>query len=187
MKQILWILVAGLLAACSILPTPPPSPALHDFGPPASVPTAAVPVEAGVSAPAWLDDTAIYYRLMYADPTQLRAYADNRWLAPPAQLLQARLRGAFANGSAHCRLEVRLLDFEQVFDSAQSAHISLRAQASLRDLSNGTTVSEQMFTVTQSTSPDVQGAVSGDAQAANALLARLEQWVHAQLAQGKSP
>lgn len=187
MKKFPWVLIAGLLAACSILPKPAPSPALHDFGLPASTAAAAIPVEASVSAPAWLDDTAIYYRLMHSDPTQLCAYADHRWLAPPAQLLQARLRGAFANGSPHYRLEVRLLDFEQIFDTAQSAHISLRAQASLRDLSNGTTVGEQMFTVTQSTSPDVQGAVSGDAQAANELLARLEQWVHTQLTPDKSP
>lgn len=186
MKKFLWVLIAALLAGCSILPKPAPSPALHDFGPPASAPAAAVSVEASVSAPGWLDDTAIYYRLMYTDPTQLRSYADNRWLAPPAALLQARLRGIFANGSPHYRLEVQLLDFEQVFDSAQSAHISLRAQASLRDMSNGTTVGEQIFTVTQSTSPDVQGAVSGDAQAANELLARLVQWVHAQLALDKS-
>ena len=182
MKKILWILVAGLLAACSILPKPAPSPALHDFGPPASVPAAAVPVEASVSAPAWLDDTAIYYRLMYSDPTQLRAYADNRWLAPPAELLQTRLHAEFANGNAHYRLHVQLLDFEQVFDSAQSAHISLRAQASLLDLSKGTTVGERMFTVTQSTSPDVQGAVSGDAQAADELITQLTQWTRIQLA-----
>ncbi|MDE2460810.1 MAG: membrane integrity-associated transporter subunit PqiC [Gammaproteobacteria bacterium] len=187
MKTILWVLIAAVLAACSILPKPAPPPVLHDFGPPASAPAAAVPVEVSVSAPLWLDDTAIYYRLMYSDPTQLRAYADHRWLAPPAQLLQARLRGAFANRSPHYRLEVQLLDFEQVFDTAQSAHISLRAQASLRDLSSGTAIGERMFAVTQSTSPDVQGAVSGDAQAANELLARLEQWVHTQLAPDKSP
>lgn len=182
MKKILWVLIAASLAACSILPKPPPSPALHDFGPPASAPGTAAPVEASVSAPAWLDDTAIYYRLLYSDSTQLRAYADNRWLAPPAQLLQARLRGAFANGSPHYRLEVQLLDFEQIFDSAQSAHISLRVQASLRDMTNGTAVGEQMFTVTLPTSPDVQGGISGDARAADELIAQLVEWARVQLA-----
>lgn len=182
MKNLLWMLVAVPLTACSILPKPGTPPALHDFGPATNTPAAGVvPAEATVNAPAWLDDTAIYYRLLYSDPTQLRAYADNHWLAPPAQLLQARLRAAFANGDARYRLYVRLLDFEQIFDTAQSAHISLRAVAELQDLSNGATVDRRLFTVTLSTSPDVQGAVSGDARAADQLIAQIVRWTQAQM------
>lgn len=183
MKRILWVLVATALVACSILPKPAPPPALHDFGPATSAPAVTVvPADATVSAPSWLDDTEIYYRLLYNDPTQLRVYADNRWLAPPAQLLQARLRAAFANGRASYRLQVRLLDFEQIFETAQSAHISLRVLAELQDLPDGKTAAQQLFTVNVPVSPDVQGAVSGDAQAANELITQLTQWFRTQLA-----
>lgn len=183
MKNLLWMLVAVLLAACSILPKPGTPPALHDFGPATNTPAAGVvPAEATVNAPAWLDDTAIYYRLLYSDPTQLRAYADNHWLAPPAQLLQARLRGAFANGSPHYRLEVQLLDFEQIFDTAQSAHVSLRAVAELQSLASGATVAQHLFVVSAPASPDVQGAVSGGARAADELITQLTQWTRTQLA-----
>lgn len=182
MKNLPWVLVAALLAACSILPKPPPPPALHDFGPPTSAPTVAGgPTQIIVSAPAWLDDTAIYYRLLYSDATHVRNYADNRWLAPPAELLQARLRAAFAADNAHYRLQVRLLDFEQVLDTAQSAHISLRALVDLQDLSDGKTVNQQLFTLSVPVSPDVQGAVSGGARAADELITRLTRWTQAQI------
>lgn len=182
MKKLPWLLVVMLLTGCSILPKPAPAPALHDFGPPPSGPTVATgPAQISVSAPAWLDDTTIYYRLMYSDPTQLHSYADNRWLAPPAQLLQVRVRAAFADGKARYRLQVRLLDVEQIFDTAQSAHISLRALVELQDLSDGETTAQHLFVVSVSASPDVQGAVSGDAHAADELIAQLVEWTQSQL------
>ena len=187
MKNLLWMFAVALLAACSILPKPPPPPALHDFGPATSAPAATVvPVEATVSAPAWLDGSTIYYRLIFSDPTQLRAYADNRWLAPPAELLQARLQAAFAGGRAGgYRLHVNLLDFEQEFDSAQSAHVSVRAVAELQSLASGATVARHLFAVSVPAAPDVQGAVQGASRAANELLVQLVQWTQAQLAGAK--
>ena len=43
------------------------------------------------SSPA-LEGTAMLYRLAYANPQQLRPYAQARWSMPPAQLLRQRLR-----------------------------------------------------------------------------------------------
>ena len=188
MKTILCVLAAVvLLGGCSILPTSPPLPASHDFGPAATTPAmAGAPVEATVSAPSWLDGTAIYYRLLYSSPTRLREYADNRWLAPPAELLQARLQAAFAGGRAGgYRLRVTLLDFEQEFASAQSAQVSVRAVVELQDLASGATVAQHLFTVSVPTSPDVQGAVQGASRAADELLAQLAQWTQTQLAGAK--
>lgn len=183
MKTPLCTLAAALLAGCSLLPKPPPPPVLHDFGPATSVPAASiVPAEAMVSAPAWLDGSAIYYRLLFSDPTQLRAYANNRWLAPPAELLQARLQTAFAGGHAGgYRLRVNLLDFEQEFASAQSAQVSVRAVAELQSLASGATVAQHLFAVSVPASPDVQGAVLGASRAADGLLVQIEQWAQAQL------
>lgn len=184
MKTPLYALAATLLAGCSLLPKPAPPPALHDFGPATSVPAATVvPAEAMVSAPAWLDGSAIYYRLLYSEPTELHAYADNRWLAPPAELLQARLQAAIAGGRAGgYRLHVNLLAFEQDFASAQSAQISVRAVAELQSLASGATVARHLFAVSVPVSPDVQGAVQGASRAADELLAQLLQWTQAQLA-----
>ncbi|MDE2069843.1 MAG: membrane integrity-associated transporter subunit PqiC [Gammaproteobacteria bacterium] len=187
MKTPLCALAAALLAGCSLLPKPPLPPVLHDFGPATSAPAATVvPAETTVSAPAWLDGSEIYYRLIFSDPTQLRAYADNRWLAPPAELLQARLQAAFAGGRAGgYRLHVNLLDFEQEFASAQSAHVSVRAVVELQSLSSGATVAQHLFAVSVPVSPDVQGAVQGASRAADELLAQLVQWTRAQLAGAK--
>lgn len=187
MKTPLCALVAALLAGCSLLPKPAPPPALHDFGPATSAPAATgVPAQATVSAPAWLDGSGIYYRLIFSDPTQLRVYADNRWLAPPAELLQARLQATFAGGRAGgYRLHVNLLDFEQEFDSAQSAQVSVRAVAQLQSLASGATVAQRLFAVSVPASPDVQGAVQGASRAADELLAQLVQWTQAQLAGAK--
>lgn len=188
MKTILCVLAAVvLLGGCGILPTPPPLPALHDFGPAATTPAMdGAPVEATVSAPSWLDGTAIYYRLLYSGPTRLREYADHRWLAPPAELLQTHLQAAFAGGRAGAyRLRVTLLDFEQEFAGAQSAQVSARAVAELQNLASGATVARHLFTVSVSASPDVQGAVQGASRAADELLAQLVQWTQTQLAGAK--
>lgn len=177
-----------LLGGCgSLLPKPAPLPALHDFGPPlAAVPaTLGVLVTTDVTAPAWLDGTEIHYRLDYADATRLRAYADNRWVAPPAELLQARLRAEFGNEAtsvatpAHAyHLSVRLLDLEQVFAQPQSAETRLRVVAELQDAATGAVIARRVFDLTQSADPDVGGAVQGASRAARALIADLIQWVH---------
>lgn len=174
-----------LLAGCgSLLPKPAPLPALHDFGPPpAAVPAAlGVLVTTDVTAPAWLDGTEIHYRLNHADATRLRAYADNRWVAPPAELLQARLRVEFGNAAINAgapvyRLSVRLLDLEQVFLQTQSAETRLRVVAELQNASTGTVIARRVFDLTQVADPDVGGAVQGASRAAQALIADLVQWV----------
>lgn len=177
-----------LLTGCgSLLPKPAPLPALHDFGlsvarAPASADTFLV--TADVTTPAWLDGTGIYYRLTHADATRLRTYADNRWLAPPAELLQARLQTAFGNtapgadlsGRAY-RLRVHLLGLEQVFAEPQSARTQLHVIAELQDLSSGATLAQREFDITQAAAPDVTGAVQGAAQAVDSLVADLLQWV----------
>lgn len=184
-----------LLAGCgSLLPKPAPLPALHDFGPPlAAVPIApGVLVTTDVTAPAWLDGTEIHYRLDYADATRLRAYADNRWVAPPAELLQARLRAEFGNAAMNAaapaqayRLSVRLLDLEQVFLQSQSAETRLRVVAELQNASSGTVIARRVFDLTQSADPDVGGAVQGASRAAQTLVADLVQWLRT--AAGTSP
>ncbi|OXH83642.1 ABC transporter, partial [Burkholderia multivorans] len=49
-----------------------------------------------VSAPEAFDSDKFVYRLAYADAQRMAVYRDSRWIAPPAQLLTQRLRGALS-------------------------------------------------------------------------------------------
>ncbi|MBC7548332.1 MAG: membrane integrity-associated transporter subunit PqiC [Polaromonas sp.] len=95
-----FILAISVLAGCSALPDKPVRPVLYDFGP-GTVVAAATKREAALPAVALedittvggaLDNTALLYRLTYANEQQLRPYAAARWSTPPAQLVRQRLR-----------------------------------------------------------------------------------------------
>jgi cholesterol transport system auxiliary component len=176
MRKRLALPLALLLAlpACSLLPERPKSPALHDFGP-AGKTLAAAPgawSAAAVDAPEWLQTENIRYRLLYAEPTRVRAYAQDRWLAPPPALLAQRL--ALSQGAAGVRLKIKLLEFEQVFDSPQNAKAILAFRATALQPDNDTVLAEKVFQFAQATpEANAQGAVSGFStligQAVNAL------------------
>lgn len=160
---------ASALSACSVLPAQAPQPQSHDFGPlPAPEDGASGRIRVDrVVAPAWIDDGAIHYRLVYDDPTSLRSYADHRWAAPPADMLRPRLQsllqGSASPGAASrsiYALDVDLLEFEQDFPSAQKAEVRLVAEVSLRDTTDGRLVAQKQFTLTAPSTPDVHGAVA---------------------------
>lgn len=94
------LLSLSILAGCSVLPAPPATPVVYDFGPgplaaPASDRRAPLPplALADVEVTGFSDNsTAVLYRLAYSDAQQLRPYMLARWSLPPAQLLQRQLR-----------------------------------------------------------------------------------------------
>lgn len=168
MRWILWILILSLTsAACSVLPERPPQPALHDFGAGAvAAPAAWSSVE--VDAPDWLQTDRLQYRLLYANPTELRAYALDRWVAPPPALLEQRLKSGRA-GTGY-RLRVELQAFEQVFDRPGSSHVTMRFRAE-------TPTADKTFQLDQPTaSPDAAGAVTAFAQLVDRAVAVLRAW-----------
>lgn len=185
-----------LLAGCSILPQQASPPALHDFGPPASVTPLVQPkglVDESVTSATSLADTAIHYRLLYDDPTRLHTYADNRWIAPPAELLQTRLQMAFSHAGVSAgapsdrtryRLQLEILDFEQIFETPRSAHVSVHIEARLQDIVSGLTLAQHSFIITQATAANVQGAVQGYANITVQLLLQVAQWTAKELADG---
>lgn len=177
------------LAACNVLPAQAPLPQLHDFGP---VPASgdddpASPIQmAQVTAPAWLADDAIHYRLLYSDPTMFRSYADNRWASSPAELLDAGLRYALPPGSGHGSdgsyvLEAQLLEFEQDIGSPHDAKVRLVLQASLRRASDGQAIAERRFEMEQASTADVQGAIAGLAQLAQKAETAVADWAKDQV------
>ena len=86
-----------------------------------------------VRAPAWLDGSAMIYRLAYADAAQWREFSQARWVAPPAGLLERRLQRLLGYGAAGkrdgCLLRLELDEFSQVFTAPHRSHALLQVRA----------------------------------------------------------
>ena len=166
------------LSSCSLLPARPPAPALHDFGPPEK--TLAVAQSswssATVDAPEWLQSENIRYRLLYAEPTRVRYYAQDRWLAAPPALLAQRL--SLSQSAGGLRLKIRLLEFEQVFDSPQTARVMLSFRATVMQPDNDTVAGEKVFQFSKPTAnANAQGAVAGSARLIGEAIGSLQTWL----------
>ncbi|NMM77892.1 hypothetical protein B2J88_49985 [Rhodococcus sp. SRB_17] len=196
------------LAGCSALPTPPARPMLYDFGPGAAAPAAA---PAGQRAPlpalalaevegvgANEGNTAVVYRLAYADARQLRPYQLARWSQPPAQLVQQALRSELGQRRAVLRagdalaivpgadgrlpdvLRVEIEEFSQVFTSpgASAAVVRLRATLTGSSVLGESLLGQRLFTVQHpATSADAAGGTRALAEAAAQAAQDIAQWL----------
>jgi cholesterol transport system auxiliary component len=179
----------ALLAACSLIPPRAPPPVLRDFGapPPLADASAAdlrrsLPAPGIVSAVNWLDDTAIHYRFLYDEPTRVRRYAFNRWVAPPSEMLQARLRQLLIErdtAPAEPQLDLQLLRFEQIFDTPGHARALVGVAAHLHI--GDELVAGDMFQSEVPCAPNVDGAVDGLARASAIVLAHERDWAATEL------
>lgn len=171
-------LTALLLAGCTGLISEPREPdRLHDLGP-VDAPRADAPALRidRIHAPTWLDSDRIYYRQLDTDPTRLRPYARNRWIATPAELLGERLSAAFPDPGERGGLTLRgeLVTFEQRFEDEDSSETVLRMRAAL--VRNGQTVDRRTFTLRETAPAGVSGAIAAFARAADELEAALAEW-----------
>lgn len=127
------VLALGLcLVACTPLGKPPVRPAEHDLASRLaeqdSLPVAAIMV----SAPSWLAGRDMHYRLAWRSGSQRMAYAESRWSAPPAEMLQVDLRRRIAlTGASTCRVHVELDEFIQHFDAPDRSQVRLAASVRL--------------------------------------------------------
>ncbi|MDE2149234.1 MAG: membrane integrity-associated transporter subunit PqiC [Gammaproteobacteria bacterium] len=166
------------LSACSLAPPHAQSPQYHDFGPPvaARAQTGASVGLREVTAPAWLDSGAIHYRLLADDPTRLRAYARQRWIAPPAELLAQNLREQLpAEGRPRYWLQLRLARFEQDFDGTAQSHAVIEVQALLLD-ADGAVRASRNFRFSAESPPNVDGAIAGLSALANQASQAIAAW-----------
>lgn len=177
----------AVLSACSVLPPPTPVPVVFDFGlAPALAGPAATAGAIQVIAPPWLEGTGMLYRLEYADSMRLASFRDSRWVAPPAALLQERLRqrlarSAGAAGAAAAAdlptLRVEVEEFCQVFDSPTSSRAVVQLRAALLEAGSGRVLRQRAFAQeVPAASADAHGGVRALVQASEAALARVMDW-----------
>ena len=173
--------LAAALCACSVLPAAPPQPVIFDLGlAPAPATSAELPAVLQVHAPPWLDGTALSYRLEYADGARLAAYRDSRWAAPPAALLQERLRQSQARATGRPRaavLRVQLEEFCQAFSAPERSRAVVRLRAALLEPETGRLLAQQAFAEERdATTADGAGGAHALSAAADAALTRVLQW-----------
>lgn len=187
MKKILPFFLSGLLflAACVGGGRGRADLAVYDLGP-AAVALPAAAAHAGVALeirlPAWLDSQAMSYRLAYADPQRLHAFAQARWAASPQLLLQQRLRQqlALTPGGAPCTLRVELDDFSQSFASPAASSAVLRGEALLLGKGRALRARQPLQIDVPAATADAAGGAAALAAVADRLATTLAQWLAGQ-------
>lgn len=172
------VLATALLGGCGA-GLRPAAQAEYDFGPAPQATAAGIAPRVSVSAPSWLADTAMHYRLLYAEPAQRRQYAGSRWVAPPAELLAHQLgrRLAGADFSARCRLTVELVELEQVFERSDASHLRLAVRTTLTSAANAAPLQTDIDFVEAAPTADARGGVAAAGLAVERLGVRLADWL----------
>lgn len=149
---------------------------------------------AEAAAPAWLDSTAIQYRLAYDDLAQSHAYASHRWAGSPASLLTQRIRNRIA-GLSHGTvvsaadgartdylLRLELGEFTQVFDTPDQSRVVVKFRANLIDRATRSVVAQRSFNIEQAApSPNAKGAVHGLTNSSDKLIGDLIGWLREEI------
>lgn len=188
MRGLTVFLCALLLAGCVGSPPRPVDIARHDLGDPGEPmgrwpDTGVLISRVEVRAAAWLDTAAQAYRLDYADPLTRRNYAENRWVAPPGELLERWLQrrilsGHDAGAGPGCRVVLWLDELEQRFDSPRSSQVVLAARASLQALRGDAVLAQQVFRIARpAPTPDASGGVEATRAGAAALTQEMARWL----------
>jgi len=137
---------------------------------------------AGVQAPGWLMTPAMQYRLAYADASRRLSYAESRWVAPPAELLELALKRGNIVGNAHvaadgCQLLVSLDEFIQVFDAPGSSRALLETRVALLAPRDSTLLAQHIFSQAPAAGADARSGVAAFAVALHDLNAELGAWL----------
>lgn len=198
------ILFISLLSGCTPLQKTPGAISTYDFGVlyPSNMETATTQVPqsqfakkslliADVSSPTWLDNTAIYYRLMYHNPAQTFTYGNNRWIAAPAALLTQQLRDRIASrlneyvikDSSTAKtdriLDIELKELVHLFETTTDSHVVFGLRASLIERNSRKLLAQKDLSITEKAlSPDAAGAVSAISTASNRIINELIDWLN---------
>ncbi len=171
MIRFLIILAVLLVASCSLNNRVQPSQ--HDFG--LSSTTSTRQADITVTTPQWLWNQCIHFRLLHSDPTRLRCYSLDQWIAAPPELFKQLLASKIT--TAH-RLTVEITQFEQQFDSLTSARVVLNLRVEVRPQQGEQILASQQFHLQQASSTaDATGAVVGFADLTRQAVDKIQQWL----------
>lgn len=192
------VIMLLLLAGCTLAPKKNNPMAVYDFGVQQSIEQNSSPsfnasiLVANVTAPIWLDNQAIHYRLGYHDPTRSYTYANSRWVASPAKMLTRRIKDYLVTHTrkgvisshealkADYALHIELEEFTQVFDHPENSRVIVRMRASLIDRSARQLITQREFSSEQNTpTADAAGAITALISASDTVLKELLEWLKA--------
>lgn len=199
-KTLFLILISYLLSGCIALHKSPPSVSVYDFGMPEhtqnkqpSKHSKSILI-ADATAPSWLDNQAIHYRLLYHNPSQLYTYANSRWIAPPAAIFTQQIRDRVAThtntqviknsstAKADYILHIELEEFIQLFDSLKNSQVAIGLRASLIERNSRHLLVQKDFKIkVQTPTADAAGAVVALGTASNQLISELIEWIAVKL------
>ena len=195
MRRLAPILAMCALSGCGLMPSKAPPKTNFDFGLESSASASdATPshihiVVREITAPTWMDGTAMYYRLAYQNAAVPLPYAESDWVMSPAALLTQRLRSNLAasdNGetlhvSRHAppsyTLHAELLEFEQIFDAPDRSRGALRLRATLEG--EGVRAQRTFAIDRPARTPNAAGGVTALTECSDELVRAISEWVSA--------
>jgi cholesterol transport system auxiliary component len=145
-----------------------------------------------IEMPAWLQGTGLHYRLAYRNGNVTAAYADSDWAAPPATMLEQRLRSALddggwravvgpaSNAQADFTLHVGMDDFSQVFTSPGESFGVLDATVTLDGADDALVAQRHFHFRVPAPTADAAGGVKALDAASRDFARRLRDWLAAQ-------
>lgn len=164
-----------VFAGCSITPR---QPAMHDFGINQTEPVHKSLTQADITidAPIWLRDNRIRYRLLYAKPTQVRFYTLDRWIAPPAEILEQQLESL--GKALNKPMIIKLLEFEQQFESPSQSKVLMRLSVEAYSADHKIELGAEQFRFERWTdTPDAPGAVTAFSELTRQAADRIQTWL----------
>lgn len=190
MKPIALFTVCLWLTACVGLNKPAMDPTRYDLGNSQATPSITLPsnlLSAEISAPSWLSNRNIQYRLAYLLPERVDFYTQSQWVSEPAELLAHRLNQVVADIdtqalSVHtltgCKLDIQLQDFEQVFSAPETSMALVRLHVAVSHRANRLILLQADFAAKQhAKTSDAQGAVIALTAASGQALHDLAAWL----------
>jgi cholesterol transport system auxiliary component len=203
MSRLLLIGVTVLIAGCHLGGACDTAKLAFDFGPlpprEGRSSIAALPrtiVVTGIAAPGWMDNSSMYYRLLYRNEATPMAYARSRWVMPPAELLTQHLRWTLASGHDKNSndgflpgepyvLHGELVEFEQIFDLPDESHGALRLRLTLEQR-NGNQAQRTFEIERAAPSANAEGGVKALSLCADELSAAVAEWVAETIQAGRT-
>ncbi len=178
------VLMVFLLAGCVGSPPREKPIARYDLGDPVGHwPQDGIVIrQIEVRAAHWFASPAQLYRLSHLSPQQRQSYAESRWVAPPAELIEHWLTRVIlpgqpaGNANSGCRLVIWLDELEQRFTSAMLSEVVLMARAELMHRQR-LLAAERLHVIRPAMTADSAGGARATREAVQELTEALIRWL----------